>query len=361
MRELAVLTPDRVIPSPAPPFLTGVEPFPGLEGWIADAALFARQNLESRAHGGSTCRQLLAHVDASERLSWVDVLLCPEVFAFLTSAPKEWSWDDLHEAILARGERSAGLPYVLERPGPVMLRILRRSGSGSRRASCEDASFVDPASEDFASHRTSLQRAYQLIAHLAPGFATEIRALVDCIAIVDEQASFRGASGLQYRGMIMLSPTPDWTCGVFAEELVHEATHTLLDLISVREPLLSGRGALDQAWPAPFRPDRRHLFGNFHALVVVARLIHLFRAFEYSEVRSECDWRARAIDYAVRSRGALEAVDAYPTMSPMARRLLDRLVKPTLGEALSDHGTAPEPMPTSATQQSAGAASRSGR
>ena len=111
--------------------------------------------------------------------------------------------------------------------------------------SCAAANFIDPSTAQFASCATAVESALGLIERIAPGFRAEIEKLVECVVLVDEGASFRGASGLAFRGMIMLSPEPDWTTCTFAEELVHEMTHLLMDLISIREPLLKGEQAFD--------------------------------------------------------------------------------------------------------------------
>jgi HEXXH motif-containing protein len=181
-----------------------------------------------------------------------------------------------------------------------------------------------------------LERALLLIERVAPGFRAEMDHLIDCVVLVDEGASFRGASGLAFRGMIMLSPEPGWTVCTFAEELVHEMTHLLLDLISIREPLLKGDLAFEELYAAPFRPDKRPLYGNFHAVVVVSRLIHLFQAFErHGVVEQETIWNDKAQEYARRSVEPLATLMAQGDLSEMAHRWLEMLVEPTLKATLT--------------------------
>jgi HEXXH motif-containing protein len=211
-----------------------------------------------------------------------------------------------------------------------MFAILKKSGKGSRSDSCENAEFLAADSPEFDEYRGKIDHAIALIGATTPGFAIEMQSVVDCISIVDDQASFRGASGLTLRGMVMLSPDPTWTTGVFAEELVHETTHSLLDLISIRQPFFGGEDALTEKWSAPFRPDKRPLIGNFHALVVICRLVHLFGNLRRSNAGLELDWLGRASDYVARSNEVLAAIENYPSLNPMARRLLEHLVKPTI-------------------------------
>jgi len=313
-----------------PPFLIGTAAFPGLDGWKADAALLIQQSLAARADHSPECATLLQTINGLQENEWVKSLLRPEMTAFLSNEPRPWTWRQLAQRLDGRPLKAGARVSIIDTPGDEMLEVLRKSGKGSKRDSCANASFLNPQSAEHHRYRTQIERALSLIEEVTPGFAAELHSLVDCIAFVDDQASFRGASGLILRGMVMLSPDRDWSVGVFAEELVHETTHTLLDLLSIAEPLLEGDAALEEKWTAPFRPDKRPLVGNFQALVVVSRLVHLFGKFRRSRVASELDWSARAADYAARSKEALEPLDSYPRLSSMARRLLDHLVKPTM-------------------------------
>jgi hypothetical protein len=315
--------------TPLPPFLIGSEPFPGLDGWKADAALFIRQNLGVRYGGDPDGDALLRDIDGLQEKEWVSMLLRPEFTAFLMGEPRPWTWRNLALALDSRSHSTSSLS-IIEHPTFEMLEILKRLGKGSRRESCENASFLGSSSVEFEVYRAKIEQAIALIGVIAPGFAIEMKSVVDCIAIVDSQASFRGASGLTLRGMNMLSPDETWTTGVFAEELVHETTHTLLDLVSIRQPLLEGEDALTEQWSAPFRPDKRPLIGNFHALVVICRLVHLFGRFRRSDVSSELDWIDRASDYITRSREVLQSLENYTSLSPMACLLLKHLIRPTM-------------------------------
>lgn len=214
--------------------------------------------------------------------------------------------------------------------GPPFENILRHQGQGSRRSSSQYARFLEADTEEFKSYNKRYQEALSVLNTITPGYAADLQQSVDCIAFVDNMASFRGASGLSYRGLVLLSPDPTWDVGIFAEELVHETTHSLLDIISIRQPLLTGVDAFKSTWDAPFRPDKRPLFGNFHALVVVSRLIHLFHGLANSDVESEINWEARALNYSERSITALQSLLRYEHLSPMARLLLDSLVVPTI-------------------------------
>ena len=314
----------------SPSFLTGSKPFPLIDGWCADAALFARQNLRSRETKTDECLAFLKHFGELSAEESVRTLLSPEVFAYLTSENNTPGWAELCTGLTVRSSRLRDQSLVWSQPSSQFKEMLKRQGKGSRRDSSSNANFIESSKPEFTRYASAIDRALLLLGKVTPGFREEINQLVDCIVLADEGASFRGASGLAFRGMIILSPESSWTDGIIAEELVHETTHQLLDLISLREPLLKGDRAFDVQWAAPFRPDKRPLFGNFHALVVISRLIHLFLAFERYGIEPETDWRARGQNYAMRSVEAFTSLKAYGDLSGIAKRLMEKLVEPTL-------------------------------
>lgn len=311
--------------------MVGTSPFPRLKDRRADGALFAYQALLSRRDRDPGDSGTVDRLKALPSEQWATTLLRPEVFAFLADEPGVWTWHELASAI----ERPAsvittGELRVAVSPGDTFLRLLRRLGKGTRAESCAAASFLDPSSPAFTRASDNIAAASALLVEHVPGYAADIVNVVDRIALVDERASFRGSSGVIHRGLVFLSPEDDWTPGIYAEEILHEATHNLLDLLSLRTPLIEGDDVFEEKYTAPFRPDARHVYGNLHALIVVARLIHLFSRLESSSAASEIDWAERARDYAERSVEPLETVSAHPGLSPVARYLIDHLVRPTL-------------------------------
>jgi hypothetical protein len=314
--------------------LAGSLPFPHLDDWLADAALFAQQGLAARQASSGVAAGYLDSVATLRRSDWVTALLHPAVFAFLANEPNESAWPDLCHEVERDGEAEMhGTVRVLGNPGDAFAELLRRLGPGSRRSDCSSAAFLSADDGLFVSGCRSIAGAAELIRDLCPGYSVELNRVVHAVALCDQGTSFRGSSGVIHRGLVFLSPEPSWTIGVFAEELVHETTHNLLDLISLRVPLLDGEEAFEELYAAPFRPDPRHLYGNFHALVVVSRLICLFLAFEEAGIEPHIDWRSRGSEYANRSQAALQEVACYPRLSPAAQLLLDELVRPALSHA----------------------------
>lgn len=331
MLSLALVTLEGV-----PPRFRGGTPFPNLADWRADAALFASQALRARAATDGEDRGLVQELAALALGDWERAMLSPQTFAFLADEPRRWLWSELADELDRDGlPQAAGRTVIYREPGRLFEQLLRMLGRGSRRDDCAEAAFLAPDHPQFGVYAERLCEATALVEDVAPGFAADMDATVHAVAFVDDNASFRGSSGVIHRGLILLSPTEDWTPAVFAEELVHETTHNLLDILALRHPLLTGTDVFDEKYAAPFRPDKRHVYGNFHALIVVSRLILLFDAFRRSGVGDPDHWTSLAADYAVRAESALQSVRDYPGLSAVGRVLVENLAVPAITPLLA--------------------------
>ena len=172
---------------------------------------------------------------------------------------------------------SAGISLWLQ-PHPVYTAIVRSSGGGSRGTTSERASLLKSGSDAMERATATIRSALTLAETAAPGFYADLLAFTQAIALFDEYTAFRGASGLVHLGLSFFSPSEDWDRVVWAEELLHEGTHNLLDAIDAQRPLLQGAGVMDERFDAPLRPDKRPLYGNFHAVVVLARMVRFLDA-----------------------------------------------------------------------------------
>jgi HEXXH motif-containing protein len=170
--------------------------------------------------------------------------------------------------------------------------------------------------------------ALGLLAECAPGFRADIDTFVQAIVLCDD-ASFRGASGISKKGLVFFSPESAWSVVTWAEELVHEATHNILDAVGARIPLVEGDDAFREMHPGPFRPDPRHHYGNYHGLVVVARLIVLFdllirKGYEVTTLEE------KKADYIERSVESLKSL-GVARLSALGRVVFEAIVTPVLG------------------------------
>lgn len=321
-------------------WFAGAEPFPHLDDWRADAALFAHQSLLGLVEAGRCDPLTLESLVRLPQEEWEQTLLHPSSFAFIAGAGESHSWHSGRDATtlpLACVDR----PGVLaDAPAPEFAQLLQNLGSGSRRSSCDGARYLRSSDFSFSTYVAAIEDAVRFLVAERQGFADELRQTVQWIGLVDGAASFRGASGVIQRGLLLFSPDATWTWETFAEELVHEVTHTVLDLVSLREPLLTGERAFVAEHTAPFRPDPRPLFGNFHAVVVVARLACLFEALGAADQSAAEGWRRRAVDYVASAEQPLTTVMAYDGLSDLARTLLFDYTIPVfeavLGRPVSD-------------------------
>jgi hypothetical protein len=312
--------------------LTGAFPFPHLSDWAGDSALFALQGLKSNLAdiSSSVGEDFVHRVVNLDPIHWQATLLHPAVFAFLAKEPGPWTWEQLSTEVTRDGDAIEihDLRFWTH-PGRHFKDILRSLGRGSRGSDCLEADFISPLSEEFIEYASRAENGLRLVEAVAPGYAADLRHCVHALALVDSNASFRGSSGAIHRGLVFLSPDPSWDATVFAEELVHESTHNLLDLLSLREPLLDGAAAFEEKYLSPFRPDPRHLFGNFHALVVIARLLWLFSAFEVNGIPGQEPWRERRKDYLGKAFKCLQDVRLYQGLSDRASAIIESFVVPT--------------------------------
>jgi len=326
------------------PDLTGAFPFPHVSDWAADSALFALQGLKSNlVEAPSLVGEDFVHrVVRSDPILWQTTLLHPAVFAFLAKEPSPWTWEQLSSEVIRDGDAIEihDLRFW-RRPGRHFREILRSLGRGSRGSDCLDAEFISPLSQEFTEYVSRAEKGLRLVEAVAPGYAADLRHTVHGVALVDQNASFRGSSGAIHRGLVFLSPDPSWDETAFAEELVHESTHNLLDLLGLREPLLNGAAAFEEKYSSPFRPDLRHLFGNFHAIVVVARLLWLFSAFEANGIPGREPWRERAMDYLGKGSQCLQGVREYQGLSDHASAIIESFVVPTFCRFASEIPSVP--------------------
>lgn len=258
---------------------------------------------------------------------WVDAALSPFVSTLILDETAEWTQryaidQSIRFLRTPRDER-----YPWRDVPPELLPILRRMGVGSRRPSCEEADFILPDEPEWRSHARHLQEGMQLLASLASGLLEELFTVSSAVVLVNANASFRGASGTSQRGLIFLSPESDWDEIVFAEELVHESTHCILDLISLCSPLFTADSAYQEKHRAPFRPDLRAWYGNFHAVVVCARCIGFYRTL--MDRRSDQVTRSMERIADLRNRAGPVSAELLPApMSDVANSIFQAWVVP---------------------------------
>jgi len=229
-------------------------------------------------------RNIPADVASFAYEEWVDFLTDPVLFAWCTEAQKlarveVEHWDQLDvdlgfDPMPVQPEASS--PVVIwSRPSNIFLDRMRRSGPGSLGQHCHDAEFLDPTSELFGDSSAKIGKALRVLGEVAPGFREDVDNFIRAIGLADSRASFRGSSALGRFGLVWYGPRITWSYQIWAEELVHESTHYILDCVGASQPLLIGKAAEDVLLRSPLRADLRPAIGAFHALIVTGRILTL--------------------------------------------------------------------------------------
>lgn len=313
----------------------GLDPFPLGTQYAEDIALFGFETLVGLAdlHPSQDAESAVAAMSSMDEESWKTCCSSPTLFAWLADAhdsgkPK---WTELPEDL--RSPQGAAplnsAPHIAlwTTPNERFLRRLQSIGRGSRRDHCYDANFLDSNTPQFAEHVRNLEAGMALVRKHTPGFYEDMM-FVRAIALVDSGASFRGSSGVDFRGLCFYSPdATTWDPAKWAEELAHESTHYLVESLDLREPLLYGEDIFDERHPGPLRPDLRHHHGNFHALVVFGRLAVLFERLADAGI-TPLTLRSRRDDYVRRSRPAFDALNTPGRFSPLGQQIWEAIVMP---------------------------------
>lgn len=102
-----------------------------------------------------------------------------------------------------------------------------------------------------------------------------------------------GASFENVYGAIFISIPEDDKTDLFTylvEHIVHESSHNLLYSLMSMDKLITN--SANDTYEAPLRPDKRPMYGIFHATFVVARMMRTFRKLaQHGHVNSEIQFK----------------------------------------------------------------------
>lgn len=306
----------------------GGHAFPDTDGWLRFVALQVEGSARRLSGTDPRWRSWLDRWSTLPADRWCRELTSPHVVGSVYEAEPLAHREDPDGALIGSGATQL---LLRRRPDTAELRWLRAHGPGSKGSSSERACFLDPTSTEYDEARLGLEQGLGLLERTAPGFAADVSAFIQQVALVDGLASFRGATGLAHFGMAFYSPDGTWNPAVWAEELVHEASHLILESVSFSERIVINEDAFEEKYDAPFRPDPRHLYGNMHALFVLARLFHLFARLRATPWEGEV--AERAVDYLRRSEPILNAVIRDAELSMTGSHVMSTFIVPSFEAA----------------------------
>jgi hypothetical protein len=270
----------------------GLRAFPFARRWKADLAKSATvilHALADRTAGNGYAAQVVRSLDDLPSNAWADALAHPTVLAWCSEAQRRSTITDADwEAFAAELKHDNGAltlaagcrVVVWTSPSQEFRRRMKGAGPGSLAESSNAAEFLTPNSEVFGDAIGKLSFALAELPKVAPGFFADVDNFLVALGLADDRASFRGSSALGRWGLVWFSPRLTWPPGIWAEELVHEATHGIIDAIASRQPVLLGSDIHEPKHRSPLRTDPRPLVGVFQALIVTARVLTLLDLIE---------------------------------------------------------------------------------
>ncbi len=315
----------------------GKEKFPNAEDYLADYALLVEGGVLSiydKTIEKRISANFLSYFDTLTEVEWLNFFLSPFTNFWLfenmhKDAIRDEEWNMLHEQYDSFEHVNTENKIIIFKKLPtVFLDDLRSFGIGSKRDDCLNADFLNPDSKLFRDSIENINKAFKLIELYTPGFYLDSLSFVNSIALVDQNASFRGASGAKRMGLIYFSPDKNWDEYKWAEEIIHETTHCLLDVVSGRTPLLNNTDAFEEKYIAPFRRDKRPLHGNFHALTVISRCLAFFKNVSDSNSDVKLAMNQRISDFLERGRLPFEQLKKDANFSLLGELLFQQIITP---------------------------------
>lgn len=159
------------------------------------------------------------------------------------------------------------------------------------------SSFDGLPSSHLGRSLTALRRVQATLATFDAPSAEEYSAITSEVWVIDSEQVNAGTSFRAFGCILVrtLHPEREWT--TYLENIVHEAAHLYLYLLSLDDPLLLDDG--DATYRSPLRTEPRPLSGIFHAMFVLARTIRAIRNLrEIDELRADIDAMSTSYNYA---------------------------------------------------------------
>ncbi|MFN0188015.1 MAG: aKG-HExxH-type peptide beta-hydroxylase [Bacteroidia bacterium] len=313
--------------------------FPKSKAWVEYFAALVQNTLEDcliKSKNREKLKKFIDTIKHSDKTTWLKYLYNPVVvnWCSINSAKEyifesdiEFLFDNLHHQSYPIAIHRTSV-NILSTPPPIIIQNLRTFGIGSKGSDSSNANSITDI-KTFFEYKSKILESIDYIKKHTPGFYRDFCTFITSIVLVDEHASFRGASSISNIGLIFFSPENQWSEITWAEEIIHETTHNILDVVSVREPLLLGEDSYLEKYDAPFRKDKRHLYGNFHALCVISRLIQFHTCLISSGVNIKFS-KEKIEEYRIKASEPYKALLSDACFSGLGKALHDLIIKDTL-------------------------------
>jgi hypothetical protein len=154
------------------------------------------------------------------------------------------------------------------------------------RESPVDVEILPFHEELYLKNQQLLDQALDLILAAAPDIYGELTVWTSGYLFIRAN-HIKAGSSFDFSGMIYLEQTAVQTLVDMIDFVVHESAHQYLHAISAQDPMLLNEP--DERYTAPFRTDMRPVFGIYHAVLVLARILHVFKRILALDVLSPQD------------------------------------------------------------------------
>jgi HEXXH motif-containing protein len=222
-------------------------------------------------------------------------------------------------------------------PHPIFVRVLQNMKTGSLGKDSSGCNPLPSGHPSYIEHNSRIAAAMRLLREHCPDFYFLVSTFLRRLILVDDKSSFRGATTYYARGLAYFRPRESWDAFVWAEELVHEATHNQVHSLLTFDRLVTGENRLTQNVPGPLRPDMRHHFGNFQALHVISRLLRLNETLAAAGLEPD-GLRARNAELMERCRVPVRRLASEAQLTEVGQALFAAEIEPAFVQALCGDG-----------------------
>lgn len=162
-------------------------------------------------------------------------------------------------------------------PHEIFVTVLQNMKIGSQGKDSSECLPLLESSDEIPIHLQRIDQGFNLVEQTSKDLGEMISFFLRRFILVDNRSSFRAATSYHSRGLSYFRPRESWDVLVWAEELIHEATHNQFHTLLTFDKVVCGAGRTEFSFPAPLRSDLRNQFGNFQSLHVISRLISFYR------------------------------------------------------------------------------------
>jgi len=226
----------------------------------------------------------------------------------------------------AETERELGLAVDTDPAGAGVAEALRHGASYARRLAGKNVC-LEPLTSWSPDVKARLRTALGLVREVWPEVHGEIPLVVQKL-IVYRGHSVIGFTDFRYHGSVFFKY--EWLMKrphieEVAEDLIHEAAHVRLNAMMATAPMF--RNDDREIYPSPLRRDLRSMYGVFHQMYVLRRVVEWYRRLDKRSLLCQPEnLKENFEDFSQ----AFETVKRHADLTPAGRMMLRDIHLPSL-------------------------------